>query len=144
MDDFSKQKIVWGEISDRTKFALDENGDYYCEATTFLMTGSHLKYLLCFLNSKFSEYYFSKIGTTTGVGTVRWKKFKIETLPVPVVTPKQEQRFEDLLEKILLSIKSNSNTKFEEQEIDIEIYNMLDLSDEEISFINNFRLDIEK
>ena len=65
-DDFSKQKIVWGEISDKTKFALDGNGDFYCEATTFLMTGSHLKYLLCFLNSKFSEYYFSKIGTTTG------------------------------------------------------------------------------
>ena len=30
-----------------------------------------------------SEYLFSKIGTTTGVGTVRWKKFKIEQLCVP-------------------------------------------------------------
>ena len=81
MEDFSKKKIVWGEISDRTKFALDNDGKFVPEATTFLMTGEHLDYLLCFLNSALSEYLFSKIGTTTGVGTVRWKKFKIETQP---------------------------------------------------------------
>ena len=83
MEDFSKPKIVWGEISDKTKFALDHNGEFVPEATTFLMTGEHLEYLLCFLNSALSEYLFSKIGTTTGVGTVRWKKYKIESIVVP-------------------------------------------------------------
>ena len=82
-DDFSKQKIVWGEISDKPKFAIDENGDYYVEATSFYMTGEHLLYLLHFLNSSLSKYYFAKLGTTTGVGTVRWKKFKLEEFPVP-------------------------------------------------------------
>ncbi len=139
MDDFSKQKIVWGEISDTTKFALDENGDFCCEATTFLMTGSHLKYLLCFLNSKFSEYYFSKIGTTTGVGTVRWKKFKIETLPVPNITPEIETVFEQLLDNLLSALKENISISKIEQSIDIEIYNMLKLNDVEIAFIENFR-----
>ncbi|HKC36285.1 MAG TPA: hypothetical protein VKB95_09490, partial [Chitinophagaceae bacterium] len=38
-EDFSRQKIVWGEISDKTKFCLDVEGDFVCEATTFLMTG---------------------------------------------------------------------------------------------------------
>ena len=69
MEDFSKPKIVWGEISDKTKFALDANGDYYNEATTFLLIGANLSYLLCYLNSSLSEYLFSKLGTTTGVGT---------------------------------------------------------------------------
>ena len=138
-DDFSKQKIVWGEISDKTKFALDENGDFFCEATTFLMTGSHLKYLLCFLNSNFSEYYFSKIGTTTGVGTVRWKKFKIETLPVPIITPEIETIFEQLLDNLLSALKENLSILEIEQSINTEIYNMLNLNDAEISFIENFR-----
>jgi adenine-specific DNA-methyltransferase len=32
--DFEKPKIVWGEISDKPKFAFDDSG-YYAEATTF-------------------------------------------------------------------------------------------------------------
>ena len=139
MDDFSKQKIVWGEISDKTKFALDNNGDYYCEATTFLMTGSHLKYLLCFLNSKFSEYYFSKIGTTTGVGTVRWKKFKIELLPVPIIMPETERLFEQLLNNLLLALANNDSIIDAEHAIDVTIYDILKLSSAEIKFIESFR-----
>ncbi|MBA4852002.1 Eco57I restriction-modification methylase domain-containing protein, partial [Emticicia sp. BO119] len=38
-DDFSKQKIIWGEISDKTKFSIDLDGKYLNEATTFLMVG---------------------------------------------------------------------------------------------------------
>lgn len=51
-DDFSKPKIVWGEISDKTKFALDEHGKYMTDVTTFFLLGGHLEFLLCFLNSK--------------------------------------------------------------------------------------------
>ena len=101
LDDFSKQKIVWGEISDKTKFALDEDGGYIPEATTFLLTGGSLKYLLGFLNSKLSEYFFSKIGTTTGVGTVRWKKYKIEQLPIPKLTIDEQMPFVKAVEDII-------------------------------------------
>lgn len=47
--DFEKPKIVWGEISDKPKFAYDDKG-LYAEATTFLMTGERLKFLLAILN----------------------------------------------------------------------------------------------
>jgi hypothetical protein len=82
MDEFSKQKIIWGEISDKPKFAFDSDGKYYPEATTFTLTGEKIGYLFLMLNAKISEWFFSKIGTTTGVGTVRWKKFTIEQLLV--------------------------------------------------------------
>ncbi|MFM6201921.1 MAG: TaqI-like C-terminal specificity domain-containing protein, partial [Dolichospermum sp.] len=58
--DFKKPKIVWGEISDQPKFAFDDSS-YYAEATTFLMTGEKLKYLLAILNSRLSEWYFNQI-----------------------------------------------------------------------------------
>ena len=35
MEDFSKPKIVWGEISDKSKFAFDFLGKYIPEATSF-------------------------------------------------------------------------------------------------------------
>jgi hypothetical protein len=51
IDDFSKQKIAWGEISDIPKFALDFDGTYYPEATTFILTGEKIEYLFTILNS---------------------------------------------------------------------------------------------
>lgn len=131
MDDFSKPKIVWGEISDRTKFSLDLNGDFVNEATTFLMTGTSLPFLLGFLNSKLSEYLFSKIGTTTGVGTVRWKKFTIEQLPVPEITISQVK----ILESMVLKIVKDTDNYEIEKEINYKIYEFLEFSEEEIIFI---------
>ncbi|MBF0761791.1 type II restriction endonuclease, partial [Dysgonomonas mossii] len=43
MDDFSKQKIIWIELTDHPNFALDLDG-YYINNTVFFITGKHLKY----------------------------------------------------------------------------------------------------
>lgn len=80
-----KQIIVWGEISDKPKFFFEEDGELYCEATTFLLTGENLLTIICFLNSKLAYYLFSKSGTTTGFETVRWKKYKVFDLFTPIL-----------------------------------------------------------
>ncbi|SDL28220.1 Type II restriction/modification system, DNA methylase subunit YeeA [Salinimicrobium catena] len=136
--DFNKPKIIWGEISDRPKFAFDDSG-YYAEATTFLMTGEKLKFLLAILNSKVSEWYFNLIGTTTGMGTNRWKKYKIELLPVKVPTVEQENKIESLVDQILESKKENSaaDTFSLEAEIDKLVYELYDLTEVEIDIIEN-------
>ena len=136
MNDFSKPKIVWGEISDKPKFAIDTDGQYYAEATTFFMTGAvSLPYLVCFLNSKLSEYFFSKIGTTTGVGTVRWKKYKVETLPVPVVDSYIMDEFEKILGSLLDYQKQELDYHEWEDAINRKIYKLFSLTDAEIAFI---------
>lgn len=131
-DDFSKPKIVWGEISDKPKFAIDLDGKYCPEATAFLMTGNDLKYLLCFLNSTFSEYFFAKYGTTTGVGTLRWKKYLIELLPVPRVSLKKQIELENVLDELFLD---QSNRERLLKKINTFIYKILNLSGEEVKFI---------
>lgn len=133
MDDLTMQKIIWGEISDKPKFAIDIQGRYYAEATTFLMTGEHLKYLLCFLNSTFSEYFFAKYGTTTGMGTLRWKKYLIELLPIPRPSETIEASFIEALDDLL-------NADEGEQQIYISrinnlVYETIGLSTKEISVI---------
>ena len=133
MDDFSKQKIIWGEISDKPKFAIDTTGQFVPEATTFLMVGSHLKYLLCFLNSSVSEYFFAKYGTTTGMGTLRWKKYLIELLPIPKVALEQEQQVIELLDKLLIINAEEKQSLI--HKIDNVIYNLFNLNSNEIAFI---------
>ncbi|MTJ55584.1 type II restriction endonuclease [Anabaena sp. UHCC 0253] len=134
--DFEKPKIVWGEISDQPKFAFDDS-NYYAEATTFLMTGEKLKYLLAILNSRLSQWYFNQISTTTGMGTNRWKKYKIEILPIKEPTEAEELLLETLVDQILtakkLGLKADTTTL--ETEIDQLVYQLYELTAEEIKII---------
>ena len=132
-DLLNQPKIVWGEISDKTKFCIDANGVFAPEATTFMMSGRDLYLLLAFLNCPISEYAFSKIGTTTGVGTVRWKKFKIEQLFVPSRLSDPKQR--EIVDECRLLTEGHGN----EESLNGLIYTVFGLSKEEIDFIENYR-----
>ena len=135
LEDFNKPKIVWGEISDRSKFAFEAYGSFIPEATTFLMVGSDLPYLLCVLNSPLSEWFFSKVGTTTGVGTVRWKKYTIQELLIPSVNVKLRQLFQQIVEKYVTgNITSEQLSKYSNK----ILYEVVGLIDEEIEFVENF------
>lgn len=135
-----KEKIMWGEISDKAKFTYDD-GRYFAEATTFFMTTDDndvsLKYLLTILNSTLSEWYFHKIATTTGMGTNRWKKYKLEQLPVARPTKEQEQQIVTIVDQILQKKEANVNadTSVLEHEIDKLVYQLYNLTPEEIAII---------
>ena len=130
MEDFSTPKIVWDEISDRPKFVLDKKGEFVPEATTLPMTGEHLEFLLCFLNSALSEYLFSKIGTTTGVGTVRWKKFKIEY----IIVPKWSKAIETTILAITDTVKTHHLISYIDR-IDEIIFDICNLTSTERKFV---------
>ena len=135
LEDFNKPKIVWGEISDRSKFAYEHGGKYIPEATTFLMVGNHLPYLFCVLNSPLSEWFFSKVGTTTGVGTVRWKKFTIQQLLLPNITDRQQILFDNYVEQYMKGVKTKTDFT---KDVNAEIYKSVGLSDIEIDYVENF------
>jgi hypothetical protein len=82
VEDFSKPKIVWIELSDEAKFTLSENEIPL--NTIFLMTGDLIKHIIGYLNSSIILWYFTNcLGCSSGVGTTRWLKFTIERLPIP-------------------------------------------------------------
>ena len=134
MEDFYKPKIVWGEISDKSKFAFDFLGEYIPEATSFYMKGEYIEYLLSALNSSVSEWLFSKVGTTTGVGTIRWKKYTIEQLIVAKLSTEQLNThlaaFNDL------KVGKMSITDFECFSNKL-MYDIYKLTSDEIQYIEN-------
>ncbi|BAF72267.1 DUF7149 domain-containing protein [Sulfurovum sp. NBC37-1] len=131
-EEFDKPKIVWGEISDAPKFAYDESG-IYGNDKIFIMTGEHLKYLLSILNSKLSEWYFSKISVTTGQGTILWKKYKLEILPIAEC--KDQQPFIDLVDQIIEHKKQNQDTTDLEAKSNRMVYDLYGLAEEEVAVI---------
>ncbi len=125
LEDFSKQQIVWIELSDDPKFALAEN--ITSVNTVFFMTGEHIIHLLGLLNSKLITWYFRHcIGTTSGVGTNRWLKFTIEQIPMAPTDSK--------LEIMAAEISKNYNEN-KNNEIDSLVCQLYKLNNEETCYI---------
>jgi hypothetical protein len=142
LPEFGKEKVIWIELSDKPKFCIDKNLSYTL-AGTFIMTGKNIKLLCSVLNNKVSEYYFDIICTSSGVGTNMWKKYKIETLPIPSITPKNQlivSKIELLVDEILAEKKQNSDADTSEKECQIDqmVYQLYNLTDDEIKIVENF------
>ncbi len=139
LNDFSKEKILWGELSDRPKFAFDGNG-YFAEATLFIMTGNNIKYILGILNSSLSNWYFNLISTSSGMGTNRWKKYKIESFPIHDADASTQTSLSKLVDEIT-STNSVENRLNIENQINDLVYKIYGLTDEEIRIIESSKND---
>ncbi len=100
LKEFNSEKLIWGELSDKPKFAYD-NSSSLTEATVFNLTGNYIKFILTILNSRLCQWYFETFTTTSGMGTNRWKKYKMEK--IPIANPKEELKkiFEGIAEYLI-------------------------------------------
>jgi hypothetical protein len=134
-EDFSKQKIVWIELTDHPNFCLDTEG-FYANNTVFFLNGNRLPFILACLNTKLCEWYFTKIAATSGVGTRRWIKIYMEKICIPrQIDEKIEKSLSNLVLKIQEMKKQGINTTDLEIEVDSEFYRLFDLTDKEIAYI---------
>ncbi|MGC9003072.1 MAG: TaqI-like C-terminal specificity domain-containing protein, partial [Dictyoglomus sp.] len=143
--EFEKEKIVWQEIVSEPSFAYDDT-KIYCEATSFIMTGENLKYILGLLNSKPVSFFFRTYYAGGGLGSkgYRYKKFSLEKVPIPLITSENQDKVREIEKKvndILNLVKSDNydNDKEKqnevarlEKEIDQLVYQLYDLTNEEI------------
>lgn len=148
LEDFEKEKIVYGEIVQEPRFYLDngecELGFFYAEATSFILTGEHLHYLLGMLHSKLITFAFKTFYAGGGLGEsgYRYKKAFIERLPIPKITEKNQEladKITALVDKILKAKEKDpkANTQELEKEIDALVYQLYNLTDEEIKIIED-------
>ncbi len=148
LQDFEKEKIVYGEIVQEPRFYLDNGecglGYFYAEATSFILTGEHLHYLLGMLHSKLITFAFKTFYAGGGLGEsgYRYKKAFIERLPIPQITEKNQEladKITDYAEQILQAKAKDpkANTQKLEKEIDALVYQLYHLTDEEIKIIED-------
>ncbi|WQU10117.1 class I SAM-dependent DNA methyltransferase [Helicobacter pylori] len=148
LQDFEKEKIVYGEIVQEPRFYLDngecELGVFYAEATSFILTGEHLRYLLGMLHSKLITFAFKTFYAGGGLGEsgYRYKKAFIERLPIPQITEKNQELADKITDgaKQILALKAKdpkANTQELEKEIDALVYQLYNLTDEEIKIIED-------
>ena len=134
--DFQKPKIIWQAISKRIAFAYDPIGSYYCDVTTFFMTGKRLKYILAILNSKLFEYALLNIYLEGD--TFKSKNAIIQNFPIPKIDEDREKPLIDIVDEIVNIKSGNSLTdiSYWEKRANILVYHLYGLTYDEVLIVD--------
>ncbi len=138
LEDFEKEKIVWAEMTDEPRFIYDNKGFYTNQTCYFIARDD--KYLFAILNSKVIYFFMRQMASNLGEGAFRWIKQFIERLPIPQITEKNQELADKITDgaKQILALKEKdpkTNTQQLEKEIDALVYQLYNLTDEEIKII---------
>jgi hypothetical protein len=134
MDDFSKQKITWGNLNLNAAFTLAPENMFVNAPATMIVPGD--KFILGILNSKIADYYIRNLGVSRNGGYFEYKPMFISQMPVPDSKPEDRKIIELLVEKILILNKKNMDTSGLDGELNMYIYKLYLLSEKESNFIN--------
>jgi hypothetical protein len=83
-EDFSKQKIVYPDITENLSFCLI-NEDIYCSNTAYFISSDteNLEYLLKYLNSDLINWYYKTLSVQLGEAAVRMFTIYVLNIPIP-------------------------------------------------------------
>ena len=128
VDEFSKPKIVWGNLNTRGSYAMTPENMFINAPACMIVPGSH--YLLAMLNSKVADYYIRNLGVVRNGGFFEYKPMFVEQIPVP--SPREE---------VVTSIEEvfNSDASDEQKEKRLEeiIESLFDFTEPEIAYLRN-------
>ena len=130
MDDFSKQKIIYPNMTKFLPFYLDDNG-FYQNDKSFMIVGKNIAFLTAFLNSSIFKYCYIDCFPELLGGTRELRKVFFDKIPVLEVDNKTNKQFEIKIIDIQKLRNKNIDTKEKEIEIDNLIFDLYQLSDEE-------------
>ena len=83
-EDFSKQKIVYSDISERLNFQIIEKEMYFNNTIYFITSETeNLDYLLRFLNSNLIDWYYKTLSVQLGEKAVRMFTIYVLNIPIP-------------------------------------------------------------
>jgi hypothetical protein len=137
--EFEKEKVAFKAVGKNLAFSIIPSGVMITAPASF-MTSAHNKYILGFLCSNFTFYFILKNADKTGAGDVMLNVQSFEKIPIPTISATNQPivlQIELLVDTILAEKKENpkANTIAWENEIDRLVYQLYELTDEEIEII---------
>lgn len=132
-NDFSKPKIVWGNLCLSSQFAYVEK-DFFINAPSPMIVPGN-KYLLAILNSKLADWYIRQLGVTRNGGYFEYKPMFVEKLPVPLPNDTIKRMFSKLIDDIAVQKQLGLDTTITENELNEKVYALYKISSLEKEFI---------
>ncbi|GAA9025512.1 class I SAM-dependent DNA methyltransferase [Helicobacter pylori] len=139
--DFEKEKIVYPCIMAKEPCFVYEEKGFYAPAPANIITGDkiEIKYITALLNSKCIYFAMRKFYMGGGIEG-ELKTNNLEKIPIPKITPQNQKLADKITDcaKAILEAKEKdpkANTQKLEKEIDALVYQLYNLTDEEIKII---------
>ncbi len=141
LEDFEKEKIVYPCIMAKEPCFVYEEKGFYAPAPANIITGDkiEIKYITALLNSKCIYFAMRKFYMGGGIEG-ELKTNNLEKIPIPKITEKNQELADKITDgtKQILALKEKdpkANTQKLEKEIDALVYQLYNLTDEEIKII---------
>ncbi|GAA9545748.1 class I SAM-dependent DNA methyltransferase [Helicobacter pylori] len=139
--EFEKEKIVYPCIMAKEPCFVYEEKGFYAPAPANIITGDkiEIKYITALLNSKCIYFAMRKFYMGGGIEG-ELKTNNLEKIPIPKITPENQELAHKITDcaKAILEAKEKdpkANTQELEKEIDALVYQLYNLTDEEIKII---------
>ncbi|QQX00106.1 class I SAM-dependent DNA methyltransferase [Helicobacter pylori] len=140
-EEFEKEKIVYPCIMAKEPCFVYEEKGLYAPAPANIITGDkiEIKYITALLNSKCIYFAMRKFYMGGGIEG-ELKTNNLEKIPIPKITPENQELADKITDsaKQILALKEKdpkANTQKLEKEIDALVYQLYNLTDEEIKTI---------
>ena len=135
-EDFAKEKLIWMDLTDRGRFAYDDNG-MFCVNTAFVMSGHSIKFLCAILNANLTTYFMNRTALNSGMGVTRWIRTTVETIPIPKIPAAEQRPFIRLVDAILTARAADPSADTREQEAGIDrlVYGLYGLTAKEVAAV---------
>jgi hypothetical protein len=134
-DDFSKQKIIWGNLNLSAAFTLAPEDMFVNAPATMIVPGD--KFILGILNSKLADYYIRNLGVTRNGGYFEYKPMFVSQMPVPDSKSNDKKNIESLVTEIVKRKEQNKKISALDIELNASVYKFYSLSEKETDFINS-------
>ena len=125
MEDFSKPKIVWGNLGLSAGFSAAPEGLYISAPCPMIVPFNG--YLLAVLNSRLGDWYIRQNGVTRNGGYFEYKPMFVERLPVPQIGQARQSEFAKLALR---------HSPADQLRLDKMVYALYELTDSEVAFID--------
>lgn len=135
--DFNSPKIIYPNMTKFLPFVIDLENNYLHNDKSFHILTDRIFWLGAFLNSSLFKYCFKDNFAELLGGTRELRKVFFEPIPIRQISEKAELPFKDKISRILILKKQDPNidTSEIEKEIDQMIYEIYNLTEEEIKIV---------
>ena len=130
-EEFEKIKIIIPAIVKSASYTIDFNKSYSNDKTSIIPVQEF--HLLSLLNSKAVDFFLKHIASTKQNGYFEYKPVYVSKLPIPLLSEEDKKALNRLIEERI----KHSQPIDVDNKIDQLVYQLFDLSEEEIEIIEN-------
>jgi len=137
------EKLVLRQTGDKLIGAIDYNSFFVMDSVMVIKFKNsfniNLKYALALLNSTLFAFLYDNIAKEKGRAFAQVKPQNIKQLPIKLISPNEQKPFINLVDKVQLAVQNNLSADILalERQIDQLVYQLYDLTEEEIKIIEN-------